>query len=157
MANGRVNLPRTAVHKLADLVSQAAELDTVIKLKSQQLDGLKQLIRDLVEKYGDQLPIISSSRIIPLSNIGKQLRVTYTTSAPRLDYDELRDKVGGEVFMRITHPTAWELVPEDVNSAINDELLKESDLVACLRDAPPRKPSVSWDILKGIVAGNEEE
>ena len=153
----KVTLSFELQHRLGSLVSQAAELDAGIKFRSTQLDTLKQEIRDLIELYKDQIPMVASSRVIPLSTVGKTLRVTYTTSAPRLDYDALRDKVGVEIFARITNPTAWELDVEQVNAAINEEAVTESELQECLSEPPMRKPSVSWDVMKGAAVGNEEE
>jgi hypothetical protein len=152
----KLALPSTAVSRLASLVSQAVKLDAGIKARETHLEGLKQEIRDLVYKYRDKLPIVASSRVIPLSTIGKALRVTYTAGTPVMDYDALRDAVGGELFMQITQPTRWELDPEHVTQAINDELLTESALKDCIRDPAPRKASVYWDAIKGTEVADDE-
>jgi hypothetical protein len=149
MGNGTVKLPSAVIRGLATRAKIAAELDAEIKIKTAHLGQLREEIREMVAEYADRVPMVGSSRVIPLSTVGKSLRVTYTTGTPGMDYDALRAKVGEGNFLSITHPTAWELDVDSVNFAIERELFTESDLQSCLTDPPARKPSVYVDDLKG--------
>jgi hypothetical protein len=153
MANEKVSLPSAVIRALAARAAEVDSLDAEIKAKSARVATLRGEIRDTVEQYAERVPLVGSSRIIPLSTVGRQIRVTYTTGTPGMDYGALQSKVGDQVFARITKATAWELDVDKVNRAIEREELKESDLVACVTEAPARKPSVYVDELRGATEG----
>jgi hypothetical protein len=140
--SNNIPLPPRVKAELTKLAAQAITLDEMAKKASKELDAVKKKIRALVSEHAGVIPMEESSRYWRVPQFGMQVRLTYPSQSPVMDYDALKSKVGNQVFMRITHPTGYELAPEEVNKAITEELIKESDLAECIHDPLPRDPSV---------------
>lgn len=145
--------------ELTKLAAQAITFDAMAKKASVELDAVKRKIRALVSEHAGAISMEEKSRYWRVPNLGMQVRLTYPSQTPVMNYDELRKEVGDEVFGLITVPSSYVLSGEGLSEAKLAERVTDSQIAKCIHDPPPRDPSVYIEKLTvpGMAPGGGEQ
>ncbi len=111
-----------------------------------QIAGLKERREKAVARFkelaGRHLVQEGASRQWPLTHLNKRIRVTEPEATPPMNYDQFMREIGPEFFAEVCVVKTATLDVERWNQAVADERATDSQLLKCLGEPVPRKPSL---------------
>lgn len=125
--------------ELDDIAAQMVVIDEQqAKLKDQR-GGLTKRFLELAVRHIEE---DGKSRVWPVPQFGKRVRVTQAEPTIPVDYDKFMRDIGPELFAQVCKVKTAELDVERWNGAVTDERAKDSQLEKCVGESKSRAPGI---------------